>query len=128
MEVKMKTLFFVLSLVLLLTVSSANAQSSENGWTMKSIKNLSAGINSDNYGLKRSAIYLAGKYKLDRLLDDLIKILDAERNEQVKILTAIAIDKIGDRKGLEAIRNKISSEKDDKVKQIYQAISAEYDL
>ena len=123
----MKTLFCVLSLVLLFTASDAKAQNSDKYWTVNAIKNLSAGINSDNYGVKRSAIFLAGKYKLTQLLDELIKILDDERNQNIKIITAIALEKIGDEKGVEAIRKKIPTESDDKVKQLYQLISAEYD-
>lgn len=124
----MKTLFCVLSFVMLINVSNVNAQSIDKLFTINTIKNLSAGINSDNYGLKRSAIYLAGKYRLDQLIDDLIKTLDAEQDEAIKIFAALAIGQIGDKKGVEAVRSKIPTEDNAAVKQVYIAVSFENGL
>ena len=51
----------------------------------RSIANLVLGIESGNYGLQKSCIYLAGKYKLNNLVDEFFMIALLEIRIEVVI-------------------------------------------
>ena len=71
----------------------------------EAVSNLVKGINSSNQGLKQSAIFLAGKYKVAGTVDALIKELKAQDNTDTKALIAFALYMIGDEAGIEAVSN-----------------------
>jgi HEAT repeat protein len=91
------------------------------------IANLVEGINSQNEGVRRSAVYLAGKYEIRETVDALITLLKKEKNPSIRILIALALYKIGNEKGVDAIYNYASFENDPRVKRIYDAIVYEYE-
>jgi HEAT repeat protein len=68
------------------------------------LDNLIMGIHSENEGVRKSAIYFAGKYKVEETAVDLINQLNKEENPSVKILIALALFEMGSREGLEAVR------------------------
>ena len=68
------------------------------------IKNLAAGIESDNAGVKKCCIYFAGFYEIKELVNPLVKQLKKESNEDMRILIVFALYKIGDQQGIEAVQ------------------------
>lgn len=66
--------------------------------------NLVEGINSDNEGLKVSAAWLAGELKSSMSVIPLLKMFNSESNEKVRIAAALSLLKIGDPRGLKAIK------------------------
>jgi len=58
------------------------------------IENLSAGVASDNLGLKKESIYFVGLYKVNQVYDNLAKILCEPQNESVLKLTILAMYRI----------------------------------
>jgi hypothetical protein len=72
------------------------------------IKNLINGVNSDNEGLRLSSVYYLGEWKSDEAIIPLLKILKSDENEDARILAALSLYKIGDGRGIFAIKQAIT--------------------
>lgn len=102
-----------------LVFNSANIFAASNKDTEKLEKlnkkrflaNLEYGIKEGNTGLKKSAIYYVGLYKLSKAVDFLVDQLDEEKDPDIRMLIALSLYKVGDEKGFKAI--KTMSEEDD---------------
>ena len=91
------------------------------------VNNLTKGINSDNLGLCKSCIYYAGYYKIQRCVKPLTRILGNTSIEaNVRKLAAVCLFRIGDRKGINAIRDTALFEKDDRLKNFCSALYEAY--
>lgn len=122
-----KTLVFTLVLVLLTgRISNGQTASAELKKHKRMIENLIIGIQSPNEGVKRECIYYAGKYEFTETIDVLIDVLKNEKNPKNRALIALALYRIGDEKGIQAVYDAASTESDAKVKRTYSAIVAEY--
>jgi HEAT repeat protein len=82
------------------------------------IKNLEAGIASENLGLRRSCIYFAGLYEIEELVKPLINQLKKEKDANTKILIALALSKIGNEEGIKAVGKLAKNDMDPKVKRV----------
>lgn len=90
------------------------------------LKNLLAGIHSDNEGVKRNSIYFAGYYRVTETEDALISQLKKEENPSTRILISLVLYEIGSEKGLNEIKNLSVNDKDSKVRRIAAQIYDEY--
>lgn len=90
------------------------------------INNLIMGIHSENEGVRKSAIYFAGKYKVMETAQDLIDQLSKEENASIKILIALALFEMDSKEGLEAVKKLSLSDKNDKVRRMASFIYNEY--
>ena len=110
--------------LLLLTASVLFAQDANKRSTFKKndISNLVHGIQSDNEGLKRSSIYLAGKYEVQEVTDVLIAKLENEDNSQDRLLIALALYQIGNEAAYEAVKVLSVTDSNPKVRRISNAI------
>ena len=52
------------------------------------LDNLKSGINSDNEEKKKSAIYFAGKYRIEEAVNCLVKRLEKDKEASVRLLIA----------------------------------------
>lgn len=98
---------FIVSITLLLsgTLSYAKSINPMRGLNKHLIElNLIEGINSDNEGLKVSAAYLAGEIKSDMSVIPLLRMFNSGANDKVRIAAALSLVKIGDPRGLKAIK------------------------
>jgi HEAT repeat protein len=112
-----RTLSVVLLLIvfLLSTAAIAQKQSIDNVTTNEhAIKNLIAGIQSENNGVKRSSIYFAGKYRIAEVENVLIKQLKKEKDASTRILIALVLYEMGSTEGLLAVQQ--LAQNDDKVR------------
>jgi len=84
-------------LALVLTGSVYAQKNSINDLTSNkyALQNLVAGIQSDNTGVKRSAIYFAGKYRVAEAEDALIAQLKEEEDPSTRILIALVLYEMG---------------------------------
>jgi hypothetical protein len=119
-------LILVLALFITTATSGQVARTQKPVIKQKAIANLIVGINSENEGLRKSAIYLSGKYEIDQTVDALIEQLKAEKIPSVRISIALALYKIGSEKGFEAIYTSALLESDPHVKRICSTIVEEY--
>jgi len=104
--------------------SSLSAQRGKN-FTENEIKNLINAIQSDNEGLKASAIYIAGYYKLDQTIPSMLKSFSKE-SEKNKILIALTLYQIGEESGLTRLMQLADKEANKKVKKRCRAVMAQY--
>jgi len=95
-------------------------------FTDQEVGNLITGIKSDNLGLRRSAIYLAGLYSLDEVVPVLVSQLEKENNSDVKILIALALYRMEDPEGMEAVEKLYRKDDNVRVKRMSKAILDEF--
>jgi hypothetical protein len=116
---KSVTTLVVLLTVLLSVQTGLQAQSSNykniNEYSLESLKK---GIQSDNPGLRRSAIYMAGLYKIDEVVETLVDQLDKEKIPSNRVLIALSLYNIGNPEGMEAVKDLAARDKDKEVKRM----------
>ena len=66
--------------------------------------NLLAGLASENLGLKESAAYMLGEIKSDRAVVPLMSLLKNSDQESTRIVAALALCRIGDARGVYAVK------------------------
>lgn len=115
-------------LMLLLGTTGLFAQSNSKSGSIKTIyiENLAMGIQSENHGLSRSSIYLAGKYKINELEDVLINRVTNEYDESMRILIALTLNEIGSPKGMAIVQKLANEDSDPRVKKMCTLIMNEY--
>lgn len=101
---------------------------SDRQFTEQEVGNLITGINSDNLGLRKSAIYLSGLYGISETVPALIDQLKKEGNTKVKVLTALVLLRLEDPRGIEAIENLYKNDENARVKRMSKAILDEFKL
>jgi len=90
------------------------------------VMNLVTALNSDNEGLRKSAIYLAGKNKVKEVADVLTERLTKEKEACMKILVALSLYNIGDERGMNAVQRVAEKDSDLRVRRMCDAIFSEY--
>lgn len=124
----MKTLS-VMMVVLMLLASTTNTEAQRKyQFNKNSIESLRDGITSNNNGLRRSAIYMAGFYEINEVANTLCDELKNEINPAVKVLLALALYKIGDENSLNMIESLSKTEKDDDTRRMMFAITEQIKL
>lgn len=86
------------------------------------LENLTIGINSENPGVRKSAVYFAGKYKIEELVSALIDRLENEKDPSVRLLIAYSLYEINDVEGMKAVKELSLRDKDIKVKRMGTAL------
>lgn len=123
------TLFLTVALLSAFLVSTGIAQkNSINEITNNeyALKNLVAGIQSDNTGVKRSSIYFAGKYRIAEAEDALINQLNEEEDAGTRILIALVLYEMGSEEGLLEVQKLSLNDEDAKVRRMATQIFNEY--
>ena len=91
------------------------------------IANLSVAITAENDGLRKSAVYFAGIYTLYETVPVLVSQLEKEKNSDIKILIALALYKMEDPVGMQAVEKLYKKDTDIRVKRMSKAILDEYE-
>ena len=68
------------------------------------LDNLKSGINSENDGVRKSSIYLAGKYRVAEVVTCLVERLGKEDEPSVRLLIAYSLYEIKDSEGMKAVK------------------------
>lgn len=122
------TMTLLAAAVIVLTAafaSTAHAQVSEDAITEQykfAFENLAEGITSDNYGVRRSSIYFAGEYKLQKAVEPLVEQLEREEDPQLRILIGLSLYQIGASDGMEKVQELANNDKNDKVRAMFSQI------
>jgi hypothetical protein len=90
------------------------------------LENLIAGIHSENDGVRKSSIYLAGYYRITDAEDALIDQLRAEKNATTRILISLVLYEIGSEEGLLEVKNLSMNDDNAKVRRMAKQIYNEY--
>ena len=127
----MKTYKGILTVVLLTAVLIGSGYAQKNSIkdvtaNEYALQNLVAGIQSDNTGVKRSAIYFAGKYRIAEAEESLIAQLKEENDPSTRILIALVLYEMGSEEGLREVQNLSLNDEDAKVRRMATQIYNEY--
>ncbi len=90
------------------------------------IENLLNGVNSGNHGLRMSSAYLLGEFKSDEAVIPLMKILKSDDNEESRVMSALSLLKIGDARGIFAIKQAIQFDESERVRKMCSIFYQEY--
>jgi hypothetical protein len=90
------------------------------------IANLMNGVNSGNQGLRMSSTYFLGEMKSDEAVIPLMRILKSDENEEARIMAALSLSKIGDSRGIFAIKQAITFDDSDRVKKLCSIFYHDY--
>ena len=124
---KTVTTLTILLVIALSAEVSLRAQSNKyKNITENSIETLKQGIKSDNTGLRKSSIYMAGFYKIDEAVDILSGQLLVEKDPGIKILIALSLYNIGNPEGVEAIRKLAVKDSNSEVRRMSTILYKEY--
>ncbi len=92
------------------------------------IKNLEMGLRSDNDGLKKSCMYLAGFYEIEELVGPLVELLPNEKNPDTRIMIALTLYKIGTPEAINAVKQLAKTDGDPVVKRIGNMILNQFEV
>jgi HEAT repeat protein len=82
------------------------------------IENYLIGLHSENNGLMSSSAYYLGELKSEEAVIPLMKILKSSDEEELRIVAALALLKIGDERGIYAIKKAIRFDESKRVSDI----------
>ncbi len=92
-------------------------------------KNLIVGVKTHNLGLRVSASYYLGERKSSRAVIPLMHVLHNDESPEARIIAALSLFKIGDERGIFAIKKAIEFDKNEQVRNMcaifYQMYLAE---
>ena len=91
----MKQLAILVAAIMFFSVAALTGQEREIILSENSVKSLSNGINSENVGLKKSAISMVGRYKLRQVCPILIQQFANETDLGYKLMIAEMIYDVG---------------------------------
>ncbi len=86
------------------------------------VKSLLMGINSENYGLRTSSAYMIGELKISEAVIPLLKMLKNASSEEARIMAAVALFKIGDARGIYAVKQAIRFDDSPRVSKMCEKI------
>ena len=117
---KRSTLLFAVSLFLMLSFQmfpqeTANKTSSE---MEACFETLQQGLNSDNAGLIAGCTYMIGEVRCKSSIISLLDMLHNSDSEDLRILAALSLYKIGDARGIYAIKQSIKFDESERVQRM----------
>lgn len=111
-----------LMLVVLAAATLVMAQP-KKGLNDTATKNLITAIQSENTGLKRSAMYFAGYYKIDSAVEALRSEMQNSSDPSIQILAALSLYEIGDESVMEDLQDLAGNTKENlRVREMAKAI------
>ena len=86
---------------------TAKGQDHQNPAICRGIPNLLVAIQSDNVGLRESAAFFLGEYKCRKAVIPLMAMLKSDPRASTRAIAALALCRIGDERGLFAVRRAV---------------------
>jgi len=125
---KRSIILFAVSLILIfsfqiLPQETANQKSSK---MEACFKTLQQGLNSDNFGLQAGCVYMIGELCCQRSVVTLLKMLHNCPSEELRILAALSLYKIGDSRGIYAIKQAIRFDESKRVQRMCEIFYKAY--
>jgi HEAT repeat protein len=90
------------------------------------IKTLFEGMNSENEGLQAGCAYMFGELCCDKAVVSLLKILHNNPKEEMRILAALSLYKIGDSRGIFAIKQAVKFDESERVSRLCEGFYKAY--
>ena len=125
MNKKIFLLISFLSLQILVT-SVAIAGNQKEIQHQRTVQSLLLGVNSENTGLKSGCAFMLGELKVSNAVIPLMKLLKENNNADIKIAAALALYKIGDKRGIFAIKMAAQFEQNERVRKTCELFYKNY--
>jgi HEAT repeat protein len=117
----------IVGMLMVSTLAYAKNDPSEfNRKNKNAIENLKVGIKSDNTGLKKSAIYFAGYYRVAETVPVLTEQMKKESDPKTRILIALVLYKIGDKKSIDLVKEAALKDNNPEVRRMCTCIYDAY--
>ena len=116
---KKRVVVLAVSLLLLGAVTTFAQDVKSNGaapLTKESVNNYLADMKSDNPGVRVSAAFFAGEYKIEEAVIPLMKMLNSEKSEEARIIAALSLVKIGTGKAVYAVKQSATLDNSERVR------------
>ena len=125
---KSSIILFAVSLLLILSFPILPQETAfDNSSNMEAcFKTLQQGINSDNLGLKAGCVYMVGEVECQKSVVCLLRILHSDAPEELRILAALSLYKIGDARGIYAIKQAIKYDGNKRVRRMCEIFYSAY--
>jgi HEAT repeat protein len=94
--------------------------------TENTVSSLIEGLNSDNLGLKSSSAYMIGELQLSKAVIPLLRILHQDENDEMRIVAALALYKIGSPIAIQAVKQSIRFDESERVSKLCASFYGEY--
>jgi len=117
---KRSIILFAVSLILIFSFQILPQETADqNSSEMEAcFKTLQQGLNSDNLGLQAGCAYMVGELSCQRSVITLLKLLHNCPSEELRILAALSLYKIGDSRGIFAIKQAIKFDESKRVQRM----------
>jgi len=112
----MKKVLVPVIAILLASTALAGGHQSSSAISDAAEHNLLMALSSENYGLQESAAYLLGEMNSDRAVIPLMRMLRSDR-QSARIVAALALCRIGDARGVYAVKRASRFDDDAQVRQ-----------
>jgi HEAT repeat protein len=124
-----KLYFALVAILFVLSVTDTFGQNQKISDLSKhkyALQNIEMGIQSENDGVRESAIYLAGQYRFIDTEDALIKQLKVEKDSDIKVLIGLALFRMSSEKGMNELLGLATQDENPRVRRMSSAIYSEY--
>jgi HEAT repeats len=129
----MKSFTFLLVVIFLLLFSSSSIYSQDSIKVMPRMskktvdKNYLQGVKSDNEGLRISSAYYLGERESSHAIIPLMNMLHTDKSPEARIMAALSLFKIGDARGIYAIKEAITYDKSEWVQNMCKVFYRMYE-
>lgn len=125
---KRSTILFAVSLFLLLSFRILPQETAFGNSSNKEacFETLQQGLVSDNLGLQAGCTYMVGEVGCQKSVICLLKILHNDPSEELRILAALSLYKIGDSRGIYAIKQAIKYDNSKRVQRMCEIFYKAY--
>ncbi len=113
----MKNIIIIL-LLMFLVIGATNSfakPKTDYRASQNTIESLLNGLSSENLGLKSSCAYMIGEFHIEKAVIPLMRILREDENEDMRIVAALALYKIGSPIAINAIKQAIRFDESERV-------------
>ncbi len=108
----------IISVFAILVLAANTSDAKGENIKDSAIESLIMGINSDNFGLRTSSAYMLGELKCNKAIIPLMKMLKSEEREDARIVAALALCKIGESRGIFALKQAIRFDSSERVRRL----------
>ena len=95
---KIRSVIFILFLLFIFSPNTGFSQNNSERivLTKRAIENYLVGLRSENYGIKLSCLYFAGKYKLSEVSEELLEVVKNSNDDNLCEMAIWSLYQIGD--------------------------------
>jgi hypothetical protein len=125
---KSSIILFAVSLILIFSFQILPQETADQNSLTKEacFKTLQQGLSSDNLGLQAGCTYMVGELCCQKSVICLMKLLHNSSSEELRILAALSLYKIGDSRGIYAIKQSIKFDESKRVQRMCEIFYKAY--